>query len=159
MEIKYFLCLVLSLLARKTPDKENNKIIDDRAAVDGRATDAEKGSNLISSSESSERDTSNDLKTSRPLFPFFIPPFRGMYNHNSLQTSGQFDLLRNSNLAPTYSGPSQDNNSLLPTKISCLVMLFRSGSSGAILSPSSVFLAWVSRASFTAATSELYWSL
>ena len=48
-----------------------------------------------------------DLKATRPIFPFFIPPFRGLYNPtHPLPTSGQVDALalRSSGLVPAYSG-------------------------------------------------------
>ena len=45
-----------------------------------------------------------DTKTSRAsLFPFLMPPFRGMYSQGGLPSSSQFDLLRNNSLIP-YSG-------------------------------------------------------
>ena len=45
-----------------------------------------------------------DTKPSRAsLFPFLMPPFRGMYSQGGLPSSSQFDLLRNNSLIP-YSG-------------------------------------------------------
>ena len=89
---------MLSLLARRTPEKENNK---DVGKCNVSLPDA--GPQNSPAEESSENA---DVKgsTGRPIFPFFIPPFRGIYNQGSLQASNQFDVLRNSNLMPNYSG-------------------------------------------------------
>lgn len=83
-------------MARKTPEKENNKDVEKLGEglqnTGPQHSPTEEGSEKV------------DVKgTGRPIFPFFIPPFRGIYSQGSLQSSNQFDVLRTSNLLPNYS--------------------------------------------------------
>ena len=62
---------------------------------------------LSTISNNANETNDSDHKATRPIFPFFIPPFRGLYNPaHPLSTSGQVDALalRSSGLVPAYSG-------------------------------------------------------
>jgi len=87
---------VLSLLARKTPEKDKNEVEHKNNTTDETKTDAKQ--------DLGEATISSEEEKSRSIFPFLMPPFRGFYNPTNLQSSNQFDILRNSNLLPSYSG-------------------------------------------------------
>ena len=84
-------------MARKTPEKDKNELLEHKNnTTDEMKTDAKQ--------DLGEAAISSEEEKSRSIFPFLMPPFRGFYNPTNLQSSNQFDILRNSNLLPSYSG-------------------------------------------------------